>query len=378
MLKPFLRLLGCLLALATLSCARQAASPQKTMEYATLLKVENGKVISICPFDGSEDTLTVDKPLEKVICMSTSHIAFLDAIGCDSVICGVSGAGYVSSPELRKRIDAGEVPDVGFDQAPDYEKILALQPDVLLAYKVSAAESPFLSKLKSLGIRVFTLYEFLENHPLGRTEYLKAFGLMTARESLADSLFQNIAARYNSIAVQPSEDHPKDVGRNFRTSDGAPEAAPSDAHSGGCSTPARVLMNIPYGDIWYVPGAESYMSKLVKDAGGQILGAREGDTESRAISLEEAFVLAQEADFWLNTGWCRTREDLNAANPLFKDFKIPHIYNNIRRTSPGGGNDFWESGYLRPDLILQDLRSIFTTDSTTDSIIPLTYYLPVN
>ena len=361
MLKSCLRLLGCLLALATFSCARQAASPQKTMEYATLLKVENGKVISICPFDGSEDTLTVDKPLGKVICMSTSHIAFLDAIGCDSVICGVSGAGYVSSPELRKRIDAGEVPDVGFDQAPDYEKILALQPDVLLAYKVSAAESPFLSKLKSLGVRVFTLYEFLENHPLGRTEYLKAFGLMTARESLADSLFQDIAARYNSIALGGMH-HPQ--GRKSM----------ADAHSGGHSTPARVLMNIPYGDIWYVPGAESYMSKLVKDAGGQILGAREGDTESRAISLEEAFVLAQKADFWLNTGWCRTREDLNAANPLFKDFKIPHIYNNIRRTSPGGGNDFWESGYLRPDLILQDLRTIFTSDSIT----PLTYYLPVD
>ena len=374
MLKPFLRLLGCLLALATLSCARQAASPQKTMEYATLLKVEGGKIISICPFDSSEDTLTIDKPLGKIICMSTSHIAFLDAIGCDSVICGVSGAGYVSSPDLRKRIDTGEVPDVGYDQAPDYEKILALQPDVLLAYKVSAAESPFLSKLKSLGVRVFTLYEFLENHPLGRTEYLKAFGLMTARESLADSLFQDIAARYNSIAVQQDNqsdtlewnDHPN----GHRPSYFCPE--------GGAFHPAKVLMNIPYGDIWYVPGAESYMSKLVKDAGGQILGAREGDTESRAISLEEAFMLAQEADFWLNTGWCRTREDLNAANPLFKDFKIPHIYNNIRRTSPGGGNDFWESGYLRPDLILQDLRAIFTSDTTTDSTTLLTYYLPVD
>ena len=387
-----LRLLGCLLVLAMpmLSCTRPAASPQKTMEYATLLKVEDGKVISICPFDSSQDTLTVDKPLGKIICMSTSHIAFLDAIGCDSVICGVSGAGYISSEQMRKRLDAGSVPDVGYDQAPDYEKILALQPDVLLAYKVSAAESPFLAKLKSLGVRVFTLYEFLENHPLGRTEYLKAFGLMTGREAQADSLFQDIAARYNAIAVQPSEDHPKAVGRNFRTSDGTPEATPSDTPEwndhpnghrpsyfcpeGGAFHPAKVLMNIPYGDIWYVPGAESYMSKLVKDAGGEILGAREGETESRAISLEEAFVLAQEADFWLNVGWCRTRTDLNAANPLFKDFKIQHIYNNIRRTSPGGGNDFWESGYLRPDLILQDLRAIFTSDSTT----ALTYYLPVD
>lgn len=367
-----LRLLGCFFAftLPMLSCTRPATLLQKTMEYATLLKVEDGKVISICPFDSSKDTLTLDKPLGRIICMSTSHIAFLDAIGCDSVICGVSGAGYACSEQLRKRIDAGEVPDVGFDQAPDYEKIVALMPDVLLAYKVSAAESPFLTKLKSLGVRVFTLYEFLENHPLGRTEYLKAFGLMTGREALADSLFRDIADRYNATAVKPSDEQSDTLSEtnhpNGRKSMGK-------ARSGACSTSVRVLMNIPYGDIWYVPGAESYMSKLVKDAGGQILGAREGETESRTMSLEEAFVLAQEADFWLNVGWCRTRKDLNAANPLFKDFHIPHIYNNIRRTSPGGGNDFWESGYLRPDLILQDLRGIFASDSTAT----LTYYLCV-
>ncbi len=339
------RVLGFLVALALpmLSCSHQAASPARTMEYATLLKVENGRIISVCPFDGSEDTLVVDQPLSKVICMSTSHIAFLDAIGCDSVICGVSGAGYVSSEALRQRLDAGKVYDVGYDQAPDYERIVALQPDILLAYTVSAAESPFIAKLKSLGIRVFTLYEFLEDHPLGRAEYLRAFGLLTGREAAADSLFQEIATKYNSIAC-PS------------------------------TNPVRVLMNIPYGDIWYVPGADSYMSRLVKDAGGQILGAREGDTESRAISLEEAFVLAQEADFWLNVGWCRTLEELESANPLFKDFQIQKVFNNIRRTNPGGGNDFWESGYVRPDLILQDLRTIFSTSTPTN----LTYYLSVN
>lgn len=41
--------------------------------------------------------------------------------------CGVSGAGYISSPALRERLERGEVSDVGYDQAPDYEALLAGQ-----------------------------------------------------------------------------------------------------------------------------------------------------------------------------------------------------------------------------------------------------------
>ena len=42
------------------------------------------------------------------------------------------------------------------------------------------------------------------------------------------------------------------------------------------------------------------------------------------------------------------------------------IYNNTLRTTPEGGNDFWESGAMRPDLILQDLIAILQGDSSHD------------
>ncbi|MBQ9185229.1 MAG: ABC transporter substrate-binding protein [Bacteroidales bacterium] len=324
---------------------------QKSMEYATLLKVGEDEVISICPFDGTEDTLRVTEPFGRVICMSTSHVAFLDALGCDSVICGVSGVNFVSSLELRSR----NVPDVGYDQAPDYEKIVALKPDVLLAFKVSSAESPFISKLESLGIRVFTLYEFLENHPLGRAEYIKAFGTVTGRRHEADSIFTTVSSLYNSLKVLRNS--PNGLGPSHFSPEGSSSGPESESDS---ETSVKVLINIPYGDLWYIPGGDSYMSQLIKDAGGEILGAKEGETTSRTISLEEAYILSTEADIWLNTGWCRTRADLESANPLFGKFEIDRIYNNTLRTNPEGGNDFWESGCVRPDLILQDLRRIFS------------------
>jgi iron complex transport system substrate-binding protein len=38
------------------------------------------------------------------------------------------------------------------------------------------------------------------------------------------------------------------------------------------------------------------------------------------------------------------------------------IYNNTLRTNSEGGNDFWESGAVRPDLVLEDLVKIFASE----------------
>ena len=46
------------------------------------------------------------------------------------------------------------------------------------------------------------------------------------------------------------------------------------------------------------------------------------------------------------------------------------IYNNPLRTTPEGGNDFWESGAVRPDLILEDLIQVFHYDGSGN----LNYY----
>ena len=52
-------------------------------------------VVSVSPFDGSSDTLVVDKPMTNIIVMSTSHYGFLDALGRTDVISGISGPDYL-------------------------------------------------------------------------------------------------------------------------------------------------------------------------------------------------------------------------------------------------------------------------------------------
>ena len=328
---PFLFLL--------VSCTSRVrpAEPQG-MEYARWFDIKGDKAVILSPFGAPADTLEITRPLGSIVCMSSSYIGLLDALGCDSVVTAVSGLAYVSDPEVRER-----AVDVGYDAALDYETILKLHPDLVLTYAVSSAEMPYLSKLRDLGIRTVLVHEHLESHPLARAEYIRLFGLLTGRQALADTLFAGIRDRYLSLVSE------------------------TDA-------PRKVLVNIPYADQWFIPGGDSYMTQLIRDAGGEVLGAAPGRIESSVISLEQAYAYAQEADVWLNPGWCSTRNQLLGVHPLFADFPVirKSVWNDTKQTTPGGGNAFWETGPVRPDLILKDLRAIF--DGTE---VPGCYYLPV-
>ena len=160
------------------------------MEYAQWFDLQGDKAIIVSPYGGTADTLEVTAPLRSIVCMSSSYIGFLDAIGCDSVATAVSGLAYVSDPEVQ-----AHAVDVGYDAALDYETILKLRPDLVLTYAVSAAEPPYLQKLRDLGIRTAVIHEHLESHPLARAEYIKFFGLLTGRKEQADSLFADIRDR---------------------------------------------------------------------------------------------------------------------------------------------------------------------------------------
>ena len=303
-------------------------------------------VVVISPHDGSRDTLEVREPMDNIVCMSTSHVACLSAIGADSVITAVSGLGYIADPDILSH----EIYDIGYESSLDYERIVSLNPDLVVTYTVSAAEPPYLTKLRALGIPVLVLHDHIENHPLARAEYMRLFGTLTGRQETADSVFDHVAERYESLTARIEGSYPA----------------------------RKVLINIPYGDAWYVPGSDNYMSRLIEDAGGEVLGSEDRSSSSRIISMEEAWRLSQQADIWLNPGHCSSRRELADFHPLFSSFGpletgLP-IYNNTLRMTPEGGNDFYESGAVRPDLILEDLISIFS--GTEDS--SLNYFIPLN
>ena len=321
--------------LAVFSCARQDRIVEigSSQEYARFFDVVVDDsltgVVVIQPDCMGADTLWFESPMDRLICMSSSHVAALSAIGADSVVVAVSGLRYVSDPDV---VRSGVV-DIGYDAALDYEAILGLEPDLVVTYAVTGAEPAYVGKLRSLGVKTLVLHDHLEQHPLARAEYVRLFGALTGRRHVADSVYEEVRDRYLELAATADR-----------------------------TQSAKVLINIPYGDAWYIPGQDGYMSQLVRDAGGEILGAAEGTSASSVVSLEQTYDYSLEADVWLNPGSCHSREELARAHHMFPRFgpmaKGLPIYNNIRCVNEGGGNDFWEQGAVRPDLVLEDMISI--------------------
>jgi iron complex transport system substrate-binding protein len=118
----------------------------------------------------------------------------------------------------------------------------------------------------------------------------------------------------------------------------------------------------PYRDAWWVPGGESYLATLIADAGGDYLGKKNPSNESYVISFEHALSWANQADIWINMGNLLSKNEILSADSRFENFKVfkqGKVYNNIKRLGENGGNDFWESGTVYPNLVLRDLITIF-------------------
>ena len=82
-------------------------------------------------------------------------------------------------------------------------------------------------------------------------------------------------------------------------------------------------------------------------------------------------MLAMKADFWLNLGQMNSVEEVCAVAPRFAKVdavRFSRLYNNTKRTNESRGSDFWESGAIRPDLILADLVEILHYNSPSDSL----------
>lgn len=268
---------------------------------------------------------------KRIVCMSSSYVAMLSSIGCHEQVVGVSGIDFISDEYVNA--NRSTIGDVGYDNNINYELLLALNPDLVLLYGISGA-SGMESKLAELQIPYIYLGEYLESSPLGKAEWLMTVGYIAGRSDQALSLFKQIENNYSSLAkLTASEQHKP-----------------------------RVMLNTPYRDSWFIPSKQSYMVQLISDAGAECYTSANEGNSSHPIDTEQAYVWAAEADYWLNVGPCNSLTELTLQNPKFADIKSVtqhRVYNNNARQTPSSGSDFWESGVVRPDLILRDMIAIF-------------------
>lgn len=279
---------------------------------------------------------------KRIVAMSSTHIAMLDAVGAADNVVGVSGLDFVSNPKILARRDS--IGDVGYDGNINYELLMSLDPDLVLLFGVNGA-SAMEGKLKELGIPYMYVGDYLEESPLGKAEWMVALSEVLGKREAGEKTFAEIPMRYNALKQKVAD---------------AGLPAPS------------VMLNTPYGDSWFIPSTKSYAVQLISDAGGSYIYGKNTGNASLPVDMEEAYLLASDADMWINVGIANSLDDVAKMCPKFTDtrcFRNGNVYNNNARTNAAGGNDYWESAVVNPDILLRDLIKIFHPELVSEDFV---------
>lgn len=288
------------------------------------------------------NTAVIRIPLERSIVYSAVHTSAIGELGALSRIAGVADGSYIPpSDPTAGMLARGEITDIGSSMAPLIETVVDLQPDAIL---LSPYESSSRGGIETAGVPLIEMADYMEREPLGRAEWILLLGYLYGRPDMADSLYRDVVERYealkNSVAGLPAP---------------------------------KVLTERLTSGVWYVPGGQSYMARLLADAGAEYPWADTDQTGS--IPLDEAAVIdrAADADYWL----IKDARDINRA--VVRN-EVPHAgafaaYPNGIYVCNTMATDFFNDLAFHPERILADYISILHPGVGPDSV--KRYFRPI-
>ena len=222
-------------------------------------------------------------------------------------------------------------PKIGFI---NFSKLKSLCNIIIFSFGMGEGEKDKNKKLDQTGIPIAIILDHLESSPLARAEWIKFFAAFVNKKELADSLFNKIEKNYLEL---------KKIAKNS-------------------SYKPSVFTEIKYSDAWYVPGGNSYVAELIKDANANYIWANDINTGSFPLSFEQVFSKANKAEFWINLSNIKTKKELLGFEDRYREFnafKVGNLYNNNKNTNALGYSKYWETGMIYPNKILNDLILIF-------------------
>lgn len=248
-------------------------------------------------------TDTVRTPVERSAVFIAPHCQLMYEMGCQQAIRGVCDLDYINIPDVKKRaalsrntaarkassgnVSAGNaaarnsIVDCGSSMAPDIERIIALKPEAILL-------SPFensggYGKLDKLHVPIIEAADYMESSPLGRAEWMKFYGMLFKKdgnapktalaascEPKADSLFAKIEKEYLKLKAEAAG-YPKGL---------------------------SILTERKTGNVWYVPGGQSTIGILLKDANARYIFEDDEHSGSLAMSPEQILAKGKQVDVW--------------------------------------------------------------------------------
>lgn len=299
-------------------------------EYLQITPLNSGFRVQLRNPDnsGQIQSFVIDRAYSRIALLSATHVGMMAALQQQTKICAVSDYKYVYDKQLKELMRQAKIKDLRVEMGFSAQKILQSRAEVVV-YSGFGNESQQLQRLPNNKIVQIPNYEWRENTPLARAEWVLLFGVLCGKFEEAQLVFKSVEDNYLKVK--------KEIEKNQT-----------------CNQNKVLISGNLYGDQWVAPAGESFEAQLYKDAGLAYLFNNEKGTGSIFKSLPEILQKSQTVNLWLNPG-VSSRKKILQQYPKAKYFPF---YKDSIYCYTANTNKYWELAAVHPDWLLSDLHSI--------------------
>lgn len=220
-----------------------------------------------------EDIVLLKQPIDHIYLVASAVMDMfvsLDALDTVRFSALKPEGWYVDA--AREAMENGDILYAGKYSAPDYEQIISENCGLAIENTMIYHTPEVKEQLEKFGVPVLVDYSSYEVNPLGRTEWVKLYGLLAGKEEEAEKAFTSETEAFASVSGE--EKSGKTVAFFYITTNGEANVRKSS----------------------------DYLPKMIELAGGRYIFDHLGDKDDTASStvtmqMEEFYASAKDADY---------------------------------------------------------------------------------
>ena len=246
-----------------------------------------------------KDIVVLQKPLDNIYLAATSAMSLfssLDALD-DIKFSSLQASGwYVDA--AKQAMENGDIVFAGKYSEPDYELLVNSGCNLAIESTMILHTPKVQEMIEQMGIPVFTDRSSYENHPLGRTEWIKVYAEMVDKRDEAKEFFDEQAKIISDL-------------KDFKNTE---------------KTVAFFYINTSGAAV--VRNPEDYISNMIELGGARNAFRDLQDDSGKTsvpITMEQFYDTAEDADYLIYNAsidsTVKTLDDLLAKDSMFADYK---------------------------------------------------------
>lgn len=281
--------------------------------------------------DEYNDSIVVRTPVNNAVFLSSTQVCTFRAVDEAEIVsrigavCGGADA-WTDIPAVAEGLTNGDIIDVTGDSGtgePDYEKIAALEPDIVFVYSGEYGQQAQMQKLDELGINYAVDNEYLESNYLARMEWMRFILTFFDADEAVEEVMANAQKTVDEAKAAVSDKDPRTI----------------------------AVFNVYDGTV-YGTSPDGWFGTMITDMNGSNVFS---DMPSNSLTLEAAFDVIRSADvivYSSTPSWC---PGMDAIKEIFPQITECDAYenNNIYQYS-----ELYWLGIDQSDIMAADIAEV--------------------